>query len=328
MDKRTAPASRRRALRIIVGVAGMAGLQPRLFAQPTFPQKNVRLIVPFAPGSGADRTARYIAERLTRQLGQTVIVENKAGADGVIGTMEVMREVPDGHTLLLGSNSTLVLNPLVNKNIGYQPGDFRALTGLGRAPGIFIAGPASPFATLAEFVAECKKRPGEMAVGTYSPAFRLAAHWFSSIAGCKFNHINYKGASQLLTDMAGGQLAGAMVDSTAVISLHEAKKVRGLAVTAPGRVAKLSDVPTSAEAGYPGLVHYSWTGLFAPSKTPEPTLQKLGEALRVITQSSEYSSFMASHGTTPMLLTTAEMGDWMTSEVSRYQMVLNSTSFN
>ena len=290
-----------------------------VFAQSAWPTRPVRIVVPFAPGSGSDTYARFVSEPLSRELGQPVVVENKAGADGVIGTQEVIRAEADGYTLLLGSNSTLVLNPLLRNDLPYRPQDFRPLSGLVRAPALIVTSVDSPLRSIADLLAEARKSPGSLSFASYAPALRMAVAWLESLASIKVTHVNYKGAAQLMTDLAGGQVGVAMVDATAALNLLQGKKIRALAVAAAERHPGLPDVPTMRESGFPDFAHFSWIGIYAPSAVPDAVAKRLEAALAKVTASPAFAPFVEKGGGSPMPFDGARMTQWLAAETERYR---------
>lgn len=288
-------------------------------AQSTWPSKPVRIVVAFAPGSGSDSFARFVANPLSKALGQPVVVENRPGGDGVIGIQEVMRSEADGHTLLLGSNSLMVLNPLVRADLPYKPQNFRPLGGLVRAPVLFVTAAESPLRDARDLVAEARSKPGQLSVASYAPALRMVVAWLESVANIQMVQVNYKGASQLMTDLGGGQIPAAMVDATAAMTLMSAGKIRGLGLAAADRHPGMAAVPTMAELGYPGFEHYSWLGLYAMASMPDEVAARLEATLAAITQGEEFRGFVEKTGGFPMNYGAPQMNDWLKAETERYR---------
>jgi tripartite-type tricarboxylate transporter receptor subunit TctC len=288
-------------------------------AQSAYPSRPVRIVVPFGPGSGADTFARFVSEPMSRVLGQPVIVENKAGADGIIGTQEVARAPADGHTLLLGSNSTLAFNPAVRPDLPYKTQDFRAIYGLNRGAAVIVVPAGSPLHSIADLVAEAKKRPDKVTIANYSPALQMAAAWFAGMLGTSFVHVPYKGAAPLMTDMVGGQIPLAIADASAVVTQVQAGKLRALAVAGTERLASMPDVPTTREAGFPEFAHYSWIALFAPAATPDPVVRRLERLLADISVTPEFAARIEKSSGIPMRMNSEQLADWVTGDAARYQ---------
>ena len=243
-----------------------------------WPSKPIRLIVPFAPGGVTDTSARAVAEALSQRLGQQVVVENKAGASGNIGTAQVASAAPDGYTLVLGFDGTMVINPHVFKDMPFDTlRDFAPVTKLGDAGLLLVAHPSVGVKDLKEFIALAKGKPGPYPYGTSGTGGtpHLAGELLKLRTGIPLQHIPYKGGGQAMTDVLGGQIP---LVFTAIASAQQhvkSGKVIGLGVPSPKRSASLPDVPTFMEAGLDGFVAMSWVGIFAPAKTPRPIVEKL-----------------------------------------------------
>ena len=243
-----------------------------------WPNKPIRLIVPFAPGGVTDTSARAVAEALSQRLGQQVVVENKAGASGNIGTAQVASAAPDGYTLVLGFDGTMVINPHVFKDMPFDTlRDFAPVTKLGDAGLLLVAHPSVGVKDLKEFIALAKGKPGPYPYGTSGTGGtpHLAGELLKLRTGIPLQHIPYKGGGQAMTDVLGGQIP---LVFTAIASAQQhvkSGKVIGLGVPSPKRSASLPDVPTFMEAGLDGFVAMSWVGIFAPAKTPRPIVEKL-----------------------------------------------------
>ena len=264
--------------------AALAALSAAALAQG-FPNKPIRIIVPFAPGGNVDITARLVAPGLTEALGQPVVVENKPGAGGTIGADSVAKAAPDGYTLLMGSNSTFSVAPSLYPKNPYNPlKDFAPVVSIAIAPFVLVVNPASPATNAQELVAQAKAAPGKLAMssaGTGS-SNHLVGELFQEITGTRFTHIPYKGSGQALTDLMGGQVNLHFDQITSAASFIQGGKLRALLVTAPKRVALLPDVPTASEAGYPAFEASNVTGLIAPAGTPRDIIDKLNAATQKV----------------------------------------------
>ena len=203
-----------------------------------FPNKPVKVMVPFTAGSGSDTSARFFGEKLAAILGQPFIVENRPGASGVLSVMAVMTAPADGHSILLASNSPLSVNPVTIKDLPYDPlKDLKPLSGLTRGMNAYIVAPDSKLKTLADLVAAAKQGP-PLNVGNYSAGYHLALEWFATLAGIKLNHIPYKGGAPIFTDVMGNQLEFAIVDMGGVVPLLKSGKLRAIAVSGEKRHAR------------------------------------------------------------------------------------------
>lgn len=276
MTYRLTPRLRRIAAAAIFALAGPPA------ALAFFPDRPVKLVVPYTPGGSADQLSRMLAEGLSRDLGQPVVVENKPGANTMIAATQVARSAPDGHTLLLASNASMVLNPMLYQRIAYDAArDFRVLGIAAELPLVVVANNEVPAATLAEFVGYAKARPGKLnyaSVGIGNP-LQLATELLKSRTGMDVAHIPYNGSAPALTSLMGNDTQ-LMVDviSTSLPLVRE-RKIKALAVTTGERLAVLPDVPTVAESGFPGFRAATWFGVAVPSAVPRAEAQRLRAAV-------------------------------------------------
>ncbi len=245
-----------------------------------YPNKAIKLIVPFAPGGGNDTVARSIAQQLSLTLGQPVIVDNKAGAGGIIGADIAAKAPSDGYTLFLGGVGSLAVNPQLMPKIPYDPfKDFAPIILLASAPSVVAVNLSQPFKTIQDMTAFAKKSPNRLnyASNGNGSSAHLAAVLYESMANVEMVHIPYKGLAPAMTDLMSGQVQ-LMFSSLVAIAPHiKAGKLRALAVTGTKRSALLPDVPTLAESGLPGYEAGSWYGLLAPAGTPSDVIQKLNQ---------------------------------------------------
>lgn len=274
---------RRAALRVIgaaLAATVLSTAAPFAAAQD-YPDKAVKIVVGFAPGGTNDILARLFAAKLQDKLKQTVIVENKPGANSAIGNDAVARATPDGYTLLVSSSGGLTTNPILMRKLSYDPvKDFEPIALLGTFP-LVVTVPASlPVKNFAELVQFSKTtKDGKLDNGTPTTSFVLVAESLTTAAGVKFNHILYKGSGPVVSGLLGGEIQVGVLDSSAVLQQVKAGKLKALAVTTAKRSAALPDVPTIAELGYPGYDAPIWTALMAPKGTPAPILAKLRSAV-------------------------------------------------
>ncbi len=251
---------------------------PRAFADTAYPSRAVHLIVPFTPGGGADTVSRLLAPQLQKTFGQPFVVENRAGAAGRIGTGVVAKSDPDGHTLLVSTESSLVIAPHIGIPIGYDPlKDFAPVSLLTRNTVVLVVHPSVPAKTLQEYIALARAKPGELfyaSSGVGGPN-HLAGEIFNRMAGLKITHVPYAGTGLALQAVLANQV-GAMWGFTAGLAAHiKQGTLRALAVGSKERSAALPDVPTVTEAGVPGYEAVSWVGMVAPAGTPGPVIDKL-----------------------------------------------------
>lgn len=258
----------------LLGVASALPAAPAV-AQ-SYPVKPVRLVVPFPAGGGVDVTARILAQRLTDRVGQSFIVENRAGASGSIGTEFVARAAPDGYTLLVGSQTTQCVVPAIYKT-NYNPArDFAPITEIAKSPMLLLVHPSLPVKTAGELIKLAKSKPGELTFGAASGAtIHMAAELFKIMAKIDMRLIPYKGEGPAIVDVMGGQVL--LMFSNIPVSLQQAKtgRLRVLAVTSAQRVATLPEVPTIAESGLPGYEASTWFGFFGPAALPRELVNKL-----------------------------------------------------
>jgi tripartite-type tricarboxylate transporter receptor subunit TctC len=250
-----------------------------------YPSKPIRIIVPFAPSGNIDITARTIAPGLTEILGQPVIVENRAGAGGRIGSTLVAKSPPDGYTLLLGAPGTLVTNPVFNDDIEYQPlRDFVYTSMISLVASALIVHPSMPVRSVKEIIAFARPRPGELLMGSagQGSGTHLMGELFQSMAKVKFTHVPYKGGAAASVAILGGQVHLAFDQVSSSGPFIKAGRLRALAVTTPQRSKLLPDVPTIDESGLRGYDYSTWTTLGIPAATPKETVQKLRDAISAV----------------------------------------------
>lgn len=319
------PASgRRQALRALsgaaaVGIASLAFHAPRAAAQ-AYPDKPVRIVVGFAPGGTNDILARLVAGKLQDKLKQGFLVDNKPGANSAIGNDFVAKAKPDGYTLLVSSSGGLTTNPILMKNLPYDPvKDFEPIALLGSFP-LVVTVPASlPVKSFAELVQFSKtSKDGNLDNGTPTTSFVLVAETLTSTAGVKFNHILYKGSGPVVTALLGNEVQVGVLDSPAVITHVKAGKLKALAVTTGKRSAALPEVPTVAESGYAGYDIPIWTALMAPKGTPEPVLAKLRSAVGEILKEKDTVEKMHALGLDPGDVDSAGLHKRIVSDIARW----------
>ena len=277
-----AHATRRQLLGTGLALAGSAAL-PSFAADDKYPNRPITLVVPFPPGGSVDAMARMYTEPLGRILGVPIVVDNKPGASGSIGTQLVARAKADGYTLVASSQSSHLANPLVQPNLGYDPiKDFENIAMLGRQPNVLVVHPSVPAKTFAEFVAYLKANPGKVNFGSAGAGSmgQLNAEAFLLAVGAKATHIPYRGGSPHVTALLSNEVQFVLDNSVVFLPHALAGKLRALAVVSPTRIAQVPDVPTFAELGYPALNQTSWTGIAAPAGTPAAIVEKIHKAIR------------------------------------------------
>ncbi|RDK11700.1 Bug family tripartite tricarboxylate transporter substrate binding protein [Cupriavidus lacunae] len=317
--------TRRQAL-IALAAACAAGTSGSVFAQP-WPARPIRMVVPFPPGSSPDLIARIVTEKLATALGQPVVVENRPGAGGNVGTGMVARAAPDGYTLLFTINGPLVTAPTLSRNLNYDP--FRQLapvTLVATSPNVLVVDARLPVHNLREFVALARSKPGELNYGSpgNGSASHLAMEQLKAAAGIDLQHVPYPGFPQITTAMVGGQVqAGFMVPAIAMPQVS-AGKLRMLAVTTTGRTAVLPTVPTVAESGYPGFEAISWQAVLAPAGTPQAVIDRLYRELVAIIGSADVRDKMRAQYFVPAGTAPASLRQTMVSEKARWDKVIRA----
>src|SRR5712672_1126160 len=291
---------------ILISLLGLAGTA----TAQSYPSRTISLVVPYPPGGGVDAMARIVADRLSVALKHSVIVDNRAGAGGNIGTRAVAKADPDGHTLLLGHTGTISINPSLYANAGYDPRkDFTPIGLIASMPVALIAHPSFPAKTIGDVVALLKQQPGKFNVGTSAigTGGYLTAEYFKSVAGVDVTIVPYRGTGPLMNDLIGGHVPFAFGVLPPAMGNIQAGTLRAIAVTGPKRFSLLPDVPTATESGLPGfdsVLHY---GLLAPPGTPRPIVDRLNKELRALVETDVVKQRIQTEG-----------GDSLTSSPDEY----------
>ncbi len=273
------PLSRRGALQL-AGAAACALAVPGLHAQSAWPSKAIRFVVPFAPGGTSEIVARSVAAELTKQLGQSVYVENKPGGAGAIAMAEVAKAAPDGYTVILTHVGTMAVNPYMLKNQPYDVNkDFLPVTLLAKVPNVFVIHPDVPAKNFQEFVAYVKKNPGQLNYGSAgnASAGHLAMEYLKLVTGMFITHIPYRGTGPQLTDLLSGRTQASSAGMPALGAHIRSGKLRAIAVGTQQRIAALPDVPTVAEMGFKNFETSQWYGMHVPAGTPPEIVKRLQE---------------------------------------------------
>ena len=306
-------------LLLAVGLGCAAGGQD-------YPTRPITLIVPYPPGGGVDAMARIVGEKLSAALGQQVVVDNRGGGGGNIGTRTVARAAPDGYTLLLGHTGTISINPSLYANAGYDPRkDFAGIGLIASMPVALIAHPSFPAKSVADLIALAKRDPGKLNIGTSAigTGGYLCAELFKSMAGVDLQIVPYKGTAPLMNDLVGGHIPVAFGVLPPAISNIEVGNLRALAVTSLARFSLLPNVPTVAESGLPGfeaVLHY---GLLAPKGTPAPVVERLNTALRALVSTDEVKQRIAAEGGDPLMSSPAEYDADIDREATKWAGVIS-----
>lgn len=301
---------------------------PSAFAQD-YPSRPIRLIVPFAPGGVSDTSARVIADRLGQRLGQQIVVDNKPGASGNIGSAMVAQSAPDGYTLLLGFDGTIVINPHVFPKVPFDPvKDFVPVGKIGDAALILITHPSVPAKTLKELVAYSQTRPEGLSYGSAGTGStpHLAGELLKARTGLKMTHIPYKGGGQAMGDLVGGTLPVLYTAVAGAQQYVKSGKATAIAVSGASRVSTLPDVPTLEESGVTGLVSDSWVGLLAPARTPKEIVDRLSKELNVVVNQPETRERLATLGIDPVGNSPEAFGKQIQADLKKYGEVVKTAN--
>ena len=292
------------------------------WAQTDYPNKALRMIVPFPPGGVTDIVARTVAVKLSAELGQQVVVENRAGASGAIGAELGARAPADGYTLIMGNISTLGINPITFAKLGYDPvTSFDPISLVAVQPLLITVHPSVPAKTLSELVQLAKSQPGQLNYGTAGSSIHLAVEQFNSLAGIRMNHIAYKGSAPAITDLVGGQIQVLFDPFSSIYPQVAAGKVRALGVTTEKRASAAPQLPTVAEQGFPGFDVSSWQGIVVPAGTPKPVIQRLHRALTAVLASAEVKDKFAQYSALAAPTTPEQFSAYIKEELVRWQKV-------
>jgi tripartite-type tricarboxylate transporter receptor subunit TctC len=308
---------------IFFGMAALAAalLVPGLVRAQPYPNRPIRLVVPFPAGGTADFVARLAGERLATQLRATVVVENRVGANGNLGTEQVAQAAPDGYTLLLGSTPNLAINPSLYKKLKFDPlKDFVPVVQLAIAPNVLVVHPSVPAPTVAELIRHARAQPGNLrfASGGNGSTGHLAMEMLAGAAQLQVLHVPYRGGPQAVTDLIGGQVDALFFTVPTVLPHVQSGRLRALAVAAPRRSSALPNVPTLAEAGLPGVDASPWFGLLAPAGTPKAIVNRLAIELARSWQDNEVRSKLLLQGAEPSMLNPDGFAQLLRADIKRW----------
>ena len=311
--------TKRLALSVLLSTLAIASGSS--IAQTDYPNKPIRLIVPFPAGGGTDIYARLIANKLTERLKWVVVVDNKPGAGGNIGVDAAAKSPPDGYTIVIGQTSNLTISPTLYKKLPYDPQkDLTPIVLVADSALALVVPAASPYKTVKEIVSAAKQKPEDISLGF--PGNGTVAHlssvMFQSASGAKFQNVPYKGAAQALTDLMGSSIQSYMASATTVIGHVKGGKLRALAVTGKNRIESLQDVPTIEESGYPGFDAVTWIGLLAPAGTPAAVVERINTEVNKILVLPEVKEKIAAEGGGPIGGTPQEFARLLTTETPKW----------
>jgi tripartite-type tricarboxylate transporter receptor subunit TctC len=309
---------------LVLAALVLAAFPPRA-ALAIYPERTVRIVVPFAPGGGTDVVARTLADAMARDLGVSVIIENKPGAGTIIGTQAVAASRPDGYTLLMGTFSHAV-NVSLSAKLPYDPHeDFAAIALLARSFNIVVVNPKSSIRSIADLIAAAKADPGKLTFGTFGvgTSAHLAGELFKDLAKVQMTAVPYKGAAPAITDLIGGQIDVMFTTVASSASLVESGQLRALAVTSAERSPAFPQLPTVAEAGVPGYAAESWYGLFAPAGTPAEVIERLNRSAAVAVRSEAFRRLSINEGLVTFARPPEELDSYVRGEEERWRRVIH-----
>src|ERR1700753_2785567 len=287
----------------------------------TFPRRTITLVIPFAPGGSTSIVGRVIADKMSQLLGQSIVIDNRPGAGGTVGTRLVAKSDPDGYTILLGYTGTLAIGPSLYKEVGYDPRkDFAPIGMIGSAPSALVVHPSFAAKSVAELIAYAKANPGKVNYGSagVGSVNHITGEYFARAAGITLLHVPYRGTGPALTDLLGGHIPMALAPIPAVHANVSAGLLRALATTGTTRNNLMPDVPTIAETGLPGFEASLYYGLVAPAGTPRPIIDRLHRELRAALASDEVMKQLSADGTSITPSTPEAYGDFIDKDEKKW----------
>jgi tripartite-type tricarboxylate transporter receptor subunit TctC len=314
----------KRPLALSVLMALVVAVFPIRLALAIYPERTVRVVVPFAPGGGTDVVARTLADAMAKDLRVSVIIENKPGAGTIIGTQAVAASAPDGYTLLMGTFSHAV-NSSLNAHLPYDPHkDFAAVALVARSFNIVVVNPKSTIHAIADLIAAAKADPDKLTYGTFGvgTSAHLAGELFEGLAKVQMTAVPYKGAAPAITDLIGGQIDVMFTTVASCASLVESGQLRAIAVTSVERSPAFPQLPTVAEAGVPGYAAESWYGLFAPAGTPSEIIDRLNRSAAVAVRSDVFKKLSVNEGLVMIARPPEELDRYVRAEEERWRRVI------
>jgi tripartite-type tricarboxylate transporter receptor subunit TctC len=321
------PSPRRHFVLAGLALAAVAAAPLGANAQ-AYPAKPITVIVPFAAGGTTDILARVIGQALNKELGQSVIVDNRAGAGGNIGAQLAAKAPADGYTLFMGTVGTHAINQSLYKKLPFDPvKDFAPLTRVAMVPNLLVAHPSKPYKTVKELIAYAQKNPGKVNFGSSGSgsSIHLSGELFNALAKVDMVHVPYKGSAPAVSDLIGGQIDIMFDNMPSAIQHVRAGKLRPLAVTTAKRSPELPDVPTIAEAGVPGYEATSWFGMFAPAGTPAPVVAKLNGALVKVLADPDVKKKLAEQGAEPYSEKPEQFAEFIRKESAKWSKVVKDS---
>jgi tripartite-type tricarboxylate transporter receptor subunit TctC len=299
-------------------VCAFAAASPIVAQQASFPNRPVRIVVPYAPGGGTDIISRQLAAKLGEAWGQNVLVENRPGANGIVGTDLVLKSPPDGHNLVVVVGAH-VINGSLQKSMPFDPvADAAPVTLIATSPWVVVVNPSVPATTLKEFIAHAKANPGKLRFGSSEPSSRLAGEQFKQQAGVDLTHVPYKGGSMIMTDMLGGHIESGFTSTLTVLQHYKSGKLRVLAVAGSTRHPSMPDIPTAIEAGLPQYETYAWYGMYTARNVPAEVTRRIQQEIARIVQLPEMREKLNQFGAAPVANTPEEFAAFTRAEFDKY----------
>jgi tripartite-type tricarboxylate transporter receptor subunit TctC len=326
MKNRSASILLRRSFCALTALAALAAVGGNALAQQAYPTRSVTLVVPAAAGGTTDIAGRMLSDPLGKALGQSVIVDNKSGASGVIAAVQVKRAEPDGQTLLMQYSGYHVISPHVVKQKQWAPEDLRAVANVLSAPQVVVVREGIPVKNMAELIAYAKAHPGKLTFASSGPGSlqHVTGAMLEQQAGIELTHVPYKGTGPALQDLLGGQVDMTFGTPPPFMPFIQSGKLRAIAVTGKSRVASLPGVPTAAEAGLPNLDATSWFAVFAPAKTPQPIIDRLSSEIAKIVATPAFQRKAAELGATADFMDSKTLADYSKAEFVRWGKVVEA----
>ncbi len=294
-------------------------------AQAQYPAKSVRVVIPYPPGGGTDLLGRPMAKILTEKWKQSVLIDNRGGASGMVGAEIVANSAPDGYTILMCASAEVALNVALYPKMAYDPArDFAPVTQLAVSPLVLILHPSLPVRNIKEFIAFAKKRKGEVTYASAGPGGpqNIAGEWMKLMTKIDITHVPFKGGGPQIANVLGGHVHSAFIALPVAVPHIKAGKVRAIAMTSAQRSSAFPDVPTLSESGLPGFNVSQWWAILVPRGTPGDIIAKLHTDFVALTKSTEVVSRMAAMGAEPVGSTSAQLGEFMISEIAKYKKVV------
>lgn len=313
---------------LLCALAAALAVPPAALAQ-AWPTKPVRLVITYPPGGNTDLVGRALAQKMSESVGQQVVVDNRGGAGGVMGSMITAQAAPDGYTIMLGTSAGMVINPLLSRKLTYDPvRDFAPVSMVVIVPQLLVVNPQLPVKNVRELIALAKAKPGSLNAGSSGVGTpnHFGTELLKWLAGVDIVHVPYKGGAPALTDLLGGQIQMAFSSIPAVLPHVKAGRLVALGIGSAKRSPALPNVPTIAEAGVPGYEYTTWYGVFAPAKTPPPLIARLNAEIIKAVQSPDIKDRFTALGGDPEPGTPDELRAYMAAESAKWAKIIKAAN--